>query len=93
MNDSSRAPIPPSGGAGLNQRLLSSLTALSLASSCLIIVVVLAVLLGWHFDIQLLRAGLPGRTPVNFVTWHFPADKYDTPTTRTTCTPITWAHL
>ena len=65
MNDSSHAPIPPSGGAGLNQRLLSSLEALSRASSCLIAVVGLAVLLGWHFDIELLRAGLPGRTPVN----------------------------
>jgi signal transduction histidine kinase/DNA-binding response OmpR family regulator len=65
MNDSGHAPIPPSGGAGLNQRLLSSLEALSRASSCLIAVVGLAVLLGWHFDIELLRAGLPGRTPVN----------------------------
>ncbi len=65
MNDSSHAPIPPSGGAGLNQRLLSSLEALSRASSCLIAAVGLAVLLGWYFDIELLRAGLPGRTPVN----------------------------
>jgi signal transduction histidine kinase/DNA-binding response OmpR family regulator len=65
MNDSGHAPIPPSGGAGLNQRLLSSLEALSRASSCLIAVVGLAVLLGWRFDIELLRAGLPGRTPVN----------------------------
>src|SRR6516162_2877003 len=65
MNDSSDAPIPPSGGAGLNQRLVSSLGALSRASSYLIAVVGLAVLLGWHFDIELLRAGLPGRTPVN----------------------------
>ena len=65
MNDSSHAPIPPSGGAGLNQRLLSSLEALSRASSCLIAVVGLAVILGWHFDIELLRSGLPGRTPVN----------------------------
>ena len=65
MNDSSHAPIPPSGGAGLNQRLVSSLEALSRASSCLIAVVGLAVLLGWQFDIELLRAGLPGRTPVN----------------------------
>jgi len=65
MNDSSDAPIPSSGGVGLNQRLVSSLEALSRASSCLIAVVGLAVLLGWHFDIDLLRAGLPGRTPVN----------------------------
>src|SRR5262245_18590459 len=65
MSDSSHAPIPPSGGAGLNQRLVSSLEALSRASSYLIAVVGLAVLLGWHFDIELLRAGLPGRTPVN----------------------------
>jgi signal transduction histidine kinase/DNA-binding response OmpR family regulator/HPt (histidine-containing phosphotransfer) domain-containing protein len=65
MNDSSHAPIPPSGGAGLNQRLLSSLEALSRASSCLIALVGLAVLIGWYFDIELLRAGLPGRTPVN----------------------------
>src|SRR5262245_3205265 len=65
MNDSSHAPIPPSGGVGLNQRLLSSLEAVSRASSCLIAVVGLAVLLGWRFDIELLRAGLPGRTPVN----------------------------
>jgi hypothetical protein len=64
-NDSSHAPIPPSGGAGLNQRMLSSLEALSRASSFLIAVVGLAVLLGWHFDIELLRAGLPGCTPVN----------------------------
>src|SRR5215510_10748151 len=64
MNAGSLAPIPPSGGAGLNQRLLSSLEALSRASSYLIAVVGLAVLLGWHFDIELLRAGLPGRTPV-----------------------------
>src|ERR1700751_5777629 len=65
MNDSNHAPIPPSGGAGLNQRLVAWLAALSWASSCLIAVVGLAVLLGWHFDIELLRAGLPGRTPVN----------------------------
>src|SRR5215467_10483509 len=68
MSDSSHPPIPPSGGTGLNQRLLSSLEALSRASSYLIAVVGLAVLLGWHFDIELLRAGLPGRTPVNPVT-------------------------
>src|SRR5499427_7009379 len=65
MNDSSDAPIPPSGEAGLNQRLVSSLEALSRASSYLIAVVGLAVLLGWYLDIELLRAGLPGRTPVN----------------------------
>src|SRR5262249_11972654 len=65
MNDSSHAPRAPSGGTGLNQRLLSSLEALSWASSCLIAIVGLAVLLGWQFDIELLRAGLPGRTPVN----------------------------
>src|SRR5262249_266051 len=65
MSDSGHAPIPPSGGAGLNQRLLSSLEALSRASSYLIAVVGLAVLLGWHFDNEPLRAGLPGRTPVN----------------------------
>src|SRR6516225_7441293 len=65
MNDNPHAPIPPSGGADLNQRLVSALEALSWASSCLIAVVGLAVLLGWHFDIELLRAGLPGRTPVN----------------------------
>src|SRR5215470_13125330 len=65
MNKNSHSPILPSGGAGLNQRLLSSLEALSRASSCLIAVVGLAVLLGWEFDIELLRAGLPGRTPVN----------------------------
>src|SRR5215467_12051893 len=65
MNDSSDAPIPPSGGAGLNQRLVSSLEALCRASSYLIVVVGLAVLLGWYLDIELLRAGLPGRTPVN----------------------------
>src|SRR5262244_1336237 len=65
MNKNSHSPILPSGGAGLNQRLLSSLEALSRASSCLIAVVGLAVLLGWHFEIELLRAGLPGRTPVN----------------------------
>src|SRR5436190_213532 len=53
MNDSGRAPILPSGGTGLNQRLLSSLEALSRASSCLIAVVGLAVLLGWYFDIEL----------------------------------------
>jgi len=62
MSDSGHAPIPP---AGLNQRLLSSFEALSRASSYLIAVVGLAVLLGWRFDIELLRAGLPGRTPVN----------------------------
>jgi len=65
MNDSSYAPIPPSGGVGLNQRLLSSLQTLSRASSCLIAIVGLAVLLGWQFDIELLRTGLPGHTPVN----------------------------
>src|SRR5262249_33982710 len=65
MNDSSDATIPLSAGADLNQRLVSSLEALSRASSCLIAVVGLAILLGWHFDIELLRAGLPGRTPVN----------------------------
>jgi signal transduction histidine kinase/CheY-like chemotaxis protein len=65
MNGSGPAPIPSSGGAGLNQRLLSSLEALSRRSSYLIAVVGLAVLLGWQFDIEMLRAGLPGRTPVN----------------------------
>ncbi len=65
MNDSSHAPIPPPGGAGLNQRLVSALEALSRASSCLIAVVGLAVLLGWHFDIDLLRAGLPGGASMN----------------------------
>src|SRR5215813_4714321 len=65
MNKNSHSPIAPSGGAGPHQRLLSSLEALSRASSCLIAVVGLAVLLGWRFDIELLRAGLPGRTPVN----------------------------
>ena len=65
MNDSSHAPIRASGAPGLNQRLLVCLTAVSRASSCLIAVVGLAVLLGWYFDIELLRAGLPGRTPVN----------------------------
>jgi hypothetical protein len=64
MNNSSHAPIPPSGGAGLNQGLLSSIEASSRVSSCLIAVVGLPVLLGWHFDIELLRAGFPGRTPV-----------------------------
>ena len=58
MNDSSHASIPLSEGTGLNQRLVSSLEALSQASSCLIAVVGLAVLLGWQFDIELLRAGL-----------------------------------
>jgi signal transduction histidine kinase/CheY-like chemotaxis protein/HPt (histidine-containing phosphotransfer) domain-containing protein len=65
MNDCSHAPIPPSEGAGLNQQLLSSLEVLSRASSCLVAAVGLAVLLGWQFDIELLRAGLPGSTPVN----------------------------
>src|SRR5262245_46617200 len=65
MNDISHAPIPPSGGTGLNQRLLSSLEGLSRASSYLTAVLGLAVILGWQFDIELLRAGLPGRTPVN----------------------------
>ena len=65
MNDASHALIPPAGGTGLNQRLLSSLKALSRVSSCVIAVVGLAVLLGWQFDIELLRAGLPGGTPVN----------------------------
>jgi hypothetical protein len=65
MNDSGHALIPPSGGAGLNQRLLSSLEALSRGSSHLIALVGLAVLLGWQFDIELLRTGLPGRAPVN----------------------------
>src|SRR5262245_1803838 len=68
MNGSRNAPIQPSGGAGVNQRLLSSLEALSRASSYLIAVVALAVLIGWHFDVEILRAGLPGRTPVNPVT-------------------------
>jgi hypothetical protein len=65
MNDSSHDPIPPSVGAGLDQRLLSLLEALSRASSYLIALVGLAVLLGWHFGIELLRAGLPGGTPGN----------------------------
>ena len=65
MNDSTRAPTPPSGGTSLNQRLATSLEALSRASGCAVAVVGLAVLLGWHFDIEPLRAGLPGRTPVN----------------------------
>jgi hypothetical protein len=44
---------------------LSLLETLSRVSSYLIAVVALAVLLGWQFDIELLRAGLPGHTPVN----------------------------
>ena len=64
MNDSSHAPIRASA-AGLNQRLILCLKAMSRASSCLIAAVGLAVLLGWYFDIELLRTGLPGRTPVN----------------------------
>src|SRR6516162_11632605 len=52
-------------GVLANQMRLSSLETLSRASSYLIAVVALAVLLGWQFDIELLRAGLPGRTPVN----------------------------
>ena len=55
MSDSTHASLPPSGGAGLNQRLVSSLEALSWASSCLIEVVGLAVLIGWHFDIELTK--------------------------------------
>src|SRR5215203_6903872 len=65
MSDSSHEPMRPSRGAGLNGRLLGCLEAVSRASSCLIAVVGLAVLLGWYFDIELLRTGLPGRTPVN----------------------------
>jgi hypothetical protein len=65
MNDRGHALILPSGGAGLNQRLVSSLEALSWAANCLIAIVGLAVLLGWQFDIELLRAGLSGRTPAN----------------------------
>src|SRR6516225_3741905 len=52
-------------GVLANQMRLSSLETLSRASSYLIAVVALAVLLGWQFDIELLRAGLPGHTPVN----------------------------
>src|SRR5215211_4469491 len=65
MTDSSHEPMRPSRGAGLNGRLLGCLEAVSRASSSLVAVVGLAVLLGWYFDIELLRAGLPGRTPVN----------------------------
>src|SRR2546429_9317839 len=64
MNDSSDAPIPSSGGVGLNQRLVSSLEALSGASSGLFAVVGLAVLPGGQFDIELLRAGYPPRAQV-----------------------------
>src|SRR6516162_10822596 len=52
-------------GVLANQMRLSSLETLSRASSYLIAVVALAVLLGWQFDVELLRAGLPGHTPVN----------------------------
>jgi hypothetical protein len=38
---------------------------LSRASSYLIATGGLAVLLGWHFDIEQVRAGLPGRTAMN----------------------------
>jgi signal transduction histidine kinase/DNA-binding response OmpR family regulator len=65
MNDNSHDLITSPGGAGLNQRLLSLLEALSRTSSCLIAIVGVAVLLGWQFDIELLRAGLSGRTPMN----------------------------
>ena len=65
MNDRGHALILPSGGAGLNQRLVSLLEALNWAASCLIAIVGLTVLLGWQFDVELLRAGLSGRTPVN----------------------------
>ena len=62
MNDISHAPTTPAGRADLNQRLLSWLEGLSRGSSCLVALVGLAVLLGWR---ELLRAGLPGHTPVN----------------------------
>src|SRR6516164_3564752 len=65
MNDSSHAPTTPAGRADLNQRLLSWLEVMSRGSSCLVALVGLAVLLGWQFDVELLRAGLPGHTPVN----------------------------
>ena len=65
MNDISHAPTTPAGRADLNQRLLSWLEGMSRGSSCLVALVGLAVLLGWQFDVELLRAGLPGHTPVN----------------------------
>ena len=65
MNDGSPAPIPPSAGAGLNKSLAYSLEALSRASSCMIAVVGLMVLVGWQFDSELLRTAFPGSTPVN----------------------------
>jgi len=65
MNGSDHAPIAPPGGAGLNHRRVSSLETLSRVSSDLIAAVAVAVLLGWQFDIELLRAAVPGRTPVN----------------------------
>jgi GAF domain-containing protein len=65
MNDISHAPTTPAGRADLNQRLLSWLEGMSRGSSCLVVLVGLAVLLGWQFDVELLRAGLPGHTPVN----------------------------
>jgi hypothetical protein len=45
MNDSSHDSIAPSRGAGLKERLLSSLEALSRTLGCLIAIVGLAVLL------------------------------------------------
>jgi signal transduction histidine kinase/DNA-binding response OmpR family regulator/HPt (histidine-containing phosphotransfer) domain-containing protein len=65
MNESSHTPISPLSGTGVNRRLASSLKALSRASSFLVALVGLAALLGWGFDIELLRTGLPGRTPMN----------------------------
>ena len=52
-------------GAGLNRQLVRLLEALSQASGAVVACLGLVALLGWGFDIEVLRAGLPGRTPVN----------------------------
>jgi signal transduction histidine kinase/DNA-binding response OmpR family regulator len=65
MTDSNHALLARSAEGGLNSQLLWSLGALSLVSGFLVALVGLSALLGWAFDIEMLRSGLAGRTPMN----------------------------
>ena len=65
MTQSKQIPLLPGDRSGLGLQLLPLLLVLSQLAACLVALAGAAFLAGWAFDVELLRAGLPGRTPVN----------------------------
>ncbi len=65
MNQRGQDRSAASRAAGVNQRAVSSLAALSRASCLLVALAGLVVLAGWIFDIEPLRSGLPGHAAMN----------------------------